>query len=185
MKKLFQTLVVLLVTTSVIGISSCNKELDVLYNMPDYEFCIPAQTYSSSTGLVQYFPLDKDLIKKAFDAASADFSEGKITSAKITGITLKTSEAKNTLSAVAKGVQGYIVNSHANPLDDKNMVASTNTNISTGATEIELSVSGIDLTSLLASSDTTYLALKVWNVDNSPAACVKLTKGVIKFNVKK
>lgn len=185
MKKLFQTLVVLLVTTSVIGISSCNKELDVLYNMPDYEFCIPAQTYSSSTGLVQYFPLDKDLIKKAFDAASADFSEGKITSAKITGITLKTSEAKNTLSAVAKGVQGYIVNSHSSALDDKSMVASTNTNISTGATEIELSVSGIDLTSLLASSDTTYLALKVWNVDNSPAACVKLTKGVIKFNVRK
>jgi len=114
---------------------------------------------------VQYFPLDKDLIKKAFDAASADFSEGKITSAKITGITLKTSETKkpvlNGLNTVAKGVQGYIVNSHSSALDDKSMVASTNTNIPTSATEIELSVSGIDLTSLLASSDTTYLALKV------------------------
>lgn len=186
MKKLFQTLTAAITITSIVCISACNKEISAKYDMPDYEYCIPAQQYASSKGLIQYFPLDKDKINETLKAASITTTKGvTIDKAILNKITFKTSGANNFFGSIAKGAQGFVVNSHSMPLTSDNMVAYTNTDIPADATEVELSVSGIDIKDFLTNSDSAYLVLKVWNIDNSPAACLKLSKGEISFNAKK
>lgn len=179
MKNTFKTL---LVITAILSISSCGKDISVLYTIPDCEQCISAQQFAAGSGFTQTYTIQQSDVQDAFAAASTTFSESRLNSAVAKGLKLKVSGSSVSLNGLS-GAQAYIKKQGTS--GDGQMIASTSGTIADGASEVDLALSGTDFKSLIGGTEPLVLTLRLWNKDNSPALCAKLSSGTINFSLKK
>ncbi len=182
MKKSVLFLFAAVVITGAISLlSSCGKEVTTTYNVQNRELCIVAQPFASATGFTQTDTIKQADLQAAFTAASITYTESRITSMVAKGFKLTVSGATTNLDGLA-GAQVYIKKQGTS--GDGEMIASTSASPAAGATTIDLNYNGTNLKSLLG-TESLIITLRAYNKDSSPAMCIKLTQGVVNFELKK
>lgn len=182
MKNKFRPFLAIVAVAGILAISSCGKDVSVLFTIPDCEQCISAQQFAAGSGFTQTYTIQQADILDAFTAASTTFSESRLNSAVAKGLKLKVSGGSVSLNGLS-GAQAYIKKQGTS--GDGQMIASTSGAIADGASEVDLALSGTDIKSLIGGTEPLVVTLRLWNKDNSPAVCAKLSSGSINFSLKK
>lgn len=181
MKKSLQLLLVAFLFGGIMLTTSCKKEVTITYNVADKELCLDPSV-TTGPAIVDSFIIQQADLEGAFSAASTTYSLNRISKVAAKGFKLKikVNATASNLDYIA-GAQVYVKTLGSS--EDPKQLASINGTISSGATEVEFSPSGLELKPYLGSPMVIYL--HVFNKGDFPGACVTLTKGVIEFTASK
>lgn len=174
MKKFSLISFTVITLAAVIGLSSCNKTLELGLKLDSQQICIPAQQFVVSAGVPQTFTIPVTKIQSEFAANGVTFDLNKIKSATFKNYKIKV----NTTSANFNYVGGVSVYAKAEgAAGNGEQIAYTNITGS-NVTEVDLLSNGVNLKSLL-NGNIVITVLTYNNANNSPETCFSLENGNI------
>ncbi|MBK7147298.1 MAG: hypothetical protein IPH78_00410 [Bacteroidetes bacterium] len=159
---------------AIVGISSCNKALELGLKLDAEQICIPAQQFVVAAGVPQTFTIPVTKIQSEFAANGVTFDLNKIKTATFKNYKIKV----NTSSANFNYVGGVSVYAKAEgAAGNGEQIAYTNLTGS-NVTEVDLLSNGVNLKSLL-NGNIVVTVLTFNNANNSPETCFSLENGTI------
>lgn len=180
MKKIMSAAFVAVLFATTLSITSCNKEVLVIYNVPEKEGCLPATGIQSATGYAFTEEVLVSDIKAAFTAVNATYDLSRIKTAKFKGFKAVVSTTGANFNQIS-GLQLYIKADGAS--GDGEQIAYID-NIGNGVAEVALTLNGVDIKPLM-SNEKLILTLRVFNkAGGNSAVCVKATTGTIEIQAK-
>ncbi len=180
MKKIISVAFMAVLFAVSISITSCNKDVLVIYNVPEKEGCLPSTGIQSSTGYAFTEEILVSDIKSVFNTVNATYDLSRIKTAKFKGFKAVISTTGVNFDQIS-GLQLYIKADGAS--GDGEQIAYVD-NIGNGVAEVTLNLNGVDIKPLM-SNEKLILTLRVFNkAGGNSAVCVKATSGTIEIQAK-
>lgn len=180
MKKIMSAAFVAVMFATTLSITSCNKDVLVIYNVPEKTVCLPTTGSNPQNGFADTAVVLVSDIKAAFSAVNATYDLSRIKTAKFKGFKAVISTTGANFDQIS-GLQLYIKADGTS--GDGQQIAYID-NIGNGVAEVALTLNGVDIKPLM-SNEKLVLTLRVFNkAGGNSEVCVKATTGTIEIQAK-